>query len=516
MNILLLNPPSAEKNWYRAEHLGLAYLAAILRQAGCRVCLLDANLEDLDIQNTVQVILERMPKIDILGITATEPETLKAGVAIVRLLNQTGLYPHVTCGGYLPTFWSEEVLQKFPDIDTVVIGEGEETLRILVETLQLGKDLATVEGIAYRDLSGQVLHTQPRPLIANLDSLPFPARDYLSVAYKRYNHAVISASRGCYHKCSFCQIAQFYRLSPGGPYRTRSAKNIADEIELLVTQYGVRSIFFVDDEFITESRQRRKVIDELIAEIRARGLQFSFSIQYRADTGSDEGLLQALKDIGLSTVFIGVESGVDSVLKRFDKGINKDEIIKTLSIVDKLEFNHNIGYILFNPGTNFPELQKTVNYLLSPNAPTILKLVGMMVLKGTPEEKLIREKNLIIERELGIRYKFTDEKVAAFADLMRHYTPIYEPTAKDYYEIHFMIGDLNIFQRNTIRSKIKPIELKIHLLHQKFLSTAVDQLVKGDLNSKAWITDFIPDFEALHDDTQKILHEGIELISALK
>jgi len=516
MNVLLLNPPSNEKNWYRAEHLGLAYLTAILRQGGCRVCLLDANLEDLNIQNTVQVILERMPKIDILGITATEPETLKAGVAIVRLLNQTGLHPHVTCGGYLPTFWSEEVLQKFPEIDTVVIGEGEETLRILVETLQLGKDLAKVEGIVYRDLSGQVLHTLPRPLIANLDSLPFPARDYLSTTYQKFHHALVYASRGCYHKCSFCQIAQFYRLSPGGPYRTRSAKNIADEIELLVTQYGVRSIFFVDDEFITESRQRRKVIDELIAEIRVRGLQFSFSIQYRADTGSDEGLLRALKDIGLSTVFIGVESGVDSVLQRFDKGINKDEIIKTLSIVDKLEFNHNIGYILFNPGTNFPELQKTVNYLLSPNAPTILKLVGMMVLKGTPEEKLIREENLIIERELGIRYKFIDVKVEAFADLLRNYTPIYEPTAKDYYEIHFMIGDLNILQRNTIMTKIKPIELNIHSLHKKFLSTAVDQLSKGDLNSKAWIADFIPKFDALHDDTQKILHEGSELISTLR
>jgi anaerobic magnesium-protoporphyrin IX monomethyl ester cyclase len=514
MNVILLNPPPSEESWYRSEHLGIAYLGAVLRQTGHRVLLLDSLLEDLDVHQTFQAILQRMPMIDVLGITATEPETLKAGIAVVRLLNQTGKCPHVTCGGYLPTFWSEEVLQKYPEIDTVVVGEGEETLRVLVETLQRDEDLACVKGIIYRGSSGQFLHTPPRPLISDLDCLPFPARDYLKVAYQRYHHALVYTSRGCYHKCSFCQIAQFYRLSPGKPYRTRSAKNIADEIELLVNRYGVRSIFFVDDEFITESHQRRRVIEELIAEIRARRLQFSFSIQYRADTGSDEALLHALKEIGLSTVFIGVESGVDSVLKRFDKGINRDEISKALEIVEKLEFNHNIGYILFNPGTTFAELLETVNYLLSPQGPTILKLIGMMVLKGTPEEKFIQEQDLITERDLGIRYKFTDEKVAAFAGLLRRYARVYEPTAKDYYEIHFMIGDLDDFQRNEMMSKIKPVELKIRSLHQGFLACAVNQLLKGDLYSNTWIADLIPEFEALHDETQSILQEGIGKISA--
>ena len=98
------------------------------------------------------------------------------------------------------------------------------------------------------------MHNRPRPLIGDLDQLPFPARDYLSIAYKRYHHAVVAASRGCYHRCSFCQIAQFYRQSQGSPYRTRSARNIADEVEMLVKEHGVRSIFFVDDEFITEAR----------------------------------------------------------------------------------------------------------------------------------------------------------------------------------------------------------------------------------------------------------------------
>jgi len=508
MNILLLNPPSAEKNWYRAEHLGLAYLAAILRQAGCRVCLLDANLEDLDIQNTVQVILERMPKIDILGITATEPETLKAGVAIVRLLNQTGLHPHVTCGGYLPTFWSEEVLQKFPEIDTVVIGEGEETLRILVDTLQLGKDLAKVEGIVYRDLSGQVLHTQPRPLIANLDSLPFPARDYLSTTYQKFHHALVYASRGCYHKCSFCQIAQFYRLSPGGPYRTRSAKNIADEIELLVTQYGVRSIFFVDDEFITESRQRRKVIDELIAEIRARELQFSFSIQYRADTGSDEGLLQALKDIGLSTVFIGVESGVDSVLKRFDKGIKKNNLTTALRIVRDLDFNLIAGYMLYNPGTTFEELKESIAYLLDSEAPFIQDLHGMNLLKGTREENLVRNMGLLVSRDLKVNYSIKDKKVVAFVDALRHYFPIYRSVVLDIYELLFLLVRLP----EEIQEEKKAIDDKIRALHNRFLIQSIAAIEQGIFHEKELLESLQAEFKALTTESSQLVKKGRESI----
>lgn len=516
MKVLLLNPPASEQSWYRAEHLGIAYLGAVLREAKHQVHLLDANLEEMDAQQTAQAILQRSPELELLGITATEPESLKAGIQVVRSLHQAGLHPHVTTGGYLPTFWSDAVLNKYAEIDTVVVGEGEETLKELVDTLKRGGNLAKVAGIVYRSLTGEILHTPSRHLIQNLDQLPFPARDYLTVSYQKYHHALVYSSRGCYHKCSFCQIAQFYRLTSGGPYRTRSAKNIANEVELLVNQMGVRSIFFVDDEFITESKRRHQVIQELIQEIHNRQIKISFSIQYRVDTGSDEALLTALKEVGLRTVFIGVESGVERVLQRFDKGIDKIEIQKSLEIVDKLHFNHNIGYILYNPGTTFEELQQTVSYLLSPEGPTILKLIGMMVLKGTPEETMIREQGLLTERDMKIRYSFIDQKVAAFAELMRRYQSLYEPAAKDYYEIHFMLGDLTEIERTALMERIKFVEVRFRALHQQFLAKAIDQLSQGDLRTSSWITSFTEAFAALHSETQNILQEGARLISSLE
>ncbi|MCX6068489.1 MAG: radical SAM protein [Chloroflexi bacterium] len=508
MNILLLNPPPNERSWYLAEHLGIAFLAAVLRQAGHHVLLLDSLLEDIDTQQTAQAVLERLPNIDILGITAIEPETLKTGIQVVNLLNQAGLHPHITCGGYLPTFWSDEVLQKYPEIDTVVIGEGEETLKALVDTLQHGSDLSAVKGIAYREPSGEIQHTEPRPLIPDLDRLPFPARDYLAIAYQKYHHALVYTSRGCYHKCSFCQIAQFYRISPGGPYRTRSAKNIADEIELLVNQHGVRSIFFVDDEFITESRSRRKVIDELIAEIRARGLRFSFSIQYRADTGSDEPLLSALKEVGLSTVFIGVESGVDTVLQRFDKGIKKNNLSIALKIVRDLDFNLIAGYMLYNPGTTFEELKESVAYLLTPEAPFIQDLHGMNLLKGTPEEKLAHEQNMLVFRDMKVNYSIQNKKVAAFIDALRHYFPIYRAVVLDIYELLFLLVQLP----EEIQNEKRAIDEKIRALHNRFLIQSISELEQGTFHEKELLESLRVEFDALAVESGQLVQKGRESV----
>jgi len=508
MNVLLLNPPPNDRSWYRVEHLGIAYLAAVLRQAGHTVHLLDSLLENLDVEQTYQTIKRRFGQIDVIGITATESETIKSGVAVVGKLKSYGLDAHVTSGGYLPTFWSDELLREYPEVDSVVVGEGEETLRDLVQALQQQTDLESVPGLVFRSKAGEIVHNPPRRLIQDLDQLPFPARDYLAIAYQKYHHALVYASRGCYHRCSFCQIAQFYRLSSGSPYRSRSAKNIADEIEILVNEHGVRSIFFADDEFITESLQRKRIIEELIEEIRKRKLEFSFSIQYRADTGANEPLLRALRDVGLRTVFIGVESGVDSVLERFDKGTTKTDIQKTLQIVQDLDLSANIGYMLYNPDTTFEELKQSVEYLLSPEAPTILKLIGMMILKGTPEEENARQRNLASESNFGIRYQITDRRIAKFADLLRLYYPIYEPVARDYYELHFMIGDLAPIEGAAVLKTIRRIGQTIRSLHQQFLSKAIVEISKGKPAALDWMDELGGAYKSLSLETQQLLVDG--------
>jgi anaerobic magnesium-protoporphyrin IX monomethyl ester cyclase len=510
--VLLLNPKHINADWYAAEHLGLAYLASTLRKVGHNVLIFDSNLEDLDISKTIEAIVQKMSCIDVVGITATEPETLETGVEVIRKLNNNGYNPHVTVGGYLPSFWAEEVLCKYKEIDSVVIGEGEETLRVLVDAVQNKIPLCDVKGLVVRTDAGIIFHTPVRELITDLDQIPFPARDYLSVSYQKYHHALMYSSRGCYHKCSFCQIAQFYRIAPGGPYRTRSAKNIADEIELLVNKYGIRSIFFVDDEFITKNRHRHKIIKELIHEIKIRNLKFNFSIQYRADTGSNEEILRSLKEVGLSTVFIGVESGVEETLHRFEKGISIRAIKKSLDIIHNLDFNHNIGYILFDPFTTFNELIESIEFLKSEKVPLILKLNGIMILKGTPLEKRVRKENLLIEGDLKLRYIIKDKQVIYFSKYLRNYQKVYENVAKKFYEIHFMIEDLSDNNKAVIKPKIKKVEVKIKMLHIQFLSKAIYNIANGQYSNLEWISEFHASFDDLLDTINSIIDDGMRLI----
>ena len=509
MDVLLLNPPPNDRSWYRAEHLGIAYLAAVLRQAGHTVHLLDSLLENLDVEQTYQTIKRRFGQIEVIGITATESETIKSGMALVRKLKRDGLDAHVTSGGYLPTFWSDELLRAYPEVDSVVVGEGEETLRHLVQALQQKTDLESVPGLVFRDKTGEIVHNPPRPLIQDLDQLPFPARDYLAIAYQKYHHALVYASRGCYHRCSFCQIAQFYRLSPGGPYRTRSAKNIANEIEILVNEHGVRSIFFADDEFITESKQRKRIIEELIEQIRKRKLDFSFSIQYRADTGAHEPLLRALNEVGLRTVFIGVESGVESVLERFEKGISKADIDKALQVVRDLDLNLIPGYMLYNPDTTFEELKESVEYLLSPASPMIQDLHGMNLLKGTAEEQSLRQRNLVRERDFRISYRVQDTKVAAFVDWLRRYYQLYRPIVLNVYELLFLLVDLP----KEVLSEMKLMEARIRDLHHQFLSRAIDRLSQDRLDDEIPLDDLRVAYESLSVETQRLVARGRESVT---
>ena len=143
----------------------MAYLAAVLRQAGHEVHALDSFLEGIDIRQTCQAIKSRCPEVEVLGITATEPETWQSGIAVVKMLRSDGLAPHVTAGGYLPTFWCDELLSEYPEVDSVVVGEGEETLKSLVAALSERRSLEAVAGLAIRDQRGTVVHTPRRELI---------------------------------------------------------------------------------------------------------------------------------------------------------------------------------------------------------------------------------------------------------------------------------------------------------------------------------------------------------------
>ena len=252
------------------------------------------------------------------------------------------------------------------------------------------------------------------------------------------------------------------------------------------------------------------MIEELIEEIRRRELSFSFSIQYRADTGCDEALLRSLKEVGLRTVFIGVESGVESVLQRFDKGIRRTDIDDALRIVHELGFNLIPGYMLYNPDTEFGELQKSVEYLLQPDSPLIQDLHGMNLLKGTAEEFSLRQRDLVRVRGFAISYRMADERVAAYARWQSRYYQLYRPVVLDVYEILFLLVDLP----EAIAAEMKQIEPKIRNLHERFLTRTMDGLARHGPEVEIPLDDLGAEYRTLAANTRQLVEQARAVVGS--
>ena len=200
------------------EHLGLGYIAAEMRRRGLSVRIIDVPINQWNEKRTLEE-LENIST-NLMGISLPFQEGAKEGLDFIKAIRGMGYKGHITIGGIYPTFSYEKILKDYPDIDSVVLGEGELTLTELCENLISHGDLTKVNGLAIRD-NHKIITTKIRPLVENLDTLTFPARDTLEDVLKEHNFASMMSSRGCYGRCNFCSVDPFY--SQFGPkYRLRS------------------------------------------------------------------------------------------------------------------------------------------------------------------------------------------------------------------------------------------------------------------------------------------------------
>ncbi|MFB0523335.1 MAG: radical SAM protein, partial [Candidatus Bathyarchaeia archaeon] len=220
---------------------------------------------------------------------------------------------------------AQESLETYPEIDIVVRGEGEQTLAELIQALERKGSLSKVKGISFRH-GGEIIHTPHRPLINNLDELPFPGYHFVEEHMKKYHfkmmagantgYALVEASRGCPHHCTFCSQWRFW----GGRWRAKSPRRIADEIEYCYREFGSRFLWLTDDNFGLGERA-----SELCDEIIRRGIadDIMWFVQARCDDIVDhEGLLPKMRRAGNLWVLVGLESHSPETLETFRKGID--------------------------------------------------------------------------------------------------------------------------------------------------------------------------------------------------
>lgn len=387
-DVLLVNPPSKVRDVF--EHLGLGYLAACLRKKDIQVRIL--NLPTMSVQRALRETRKFSCKL--MGVSVPFQDSADLVFSFISGLKRSGFNAHTTIGGIYPTFRYEEILRDFPSIDSVVLGEGEETFAELAEAVVKGGDWRGILGTAYME-DGKIVSNKPRPLIKELDSIPFPERDVLPEILEEKGFAPVLTSRGCYGRCSFCSVVPFYAGS-GPRYRLRSSKNVITEMEMLYNKFGVRNFEFNDANFIGGKGHGFDRAQEIAQGILNQNMDLRFSFQCRADD-VDEELFKILKRAGLGKVFLGVESGSQSMLDRFRKDITVEENLKALEILGKLDLMVDMGFITFDDRITAREFRdnrvfiQKVKRIIQPNKLRFDFTSKLIPLAGTEAELQLRK-----------------------------------------------------------------------------------------------------------------------------
>ncbi len=385
MRVCLINPPRLHpKLWGKPnvfQPLGIAYVAAVLEKQH-KVRIIDSptegwgNLQQVDgrkyrVGLTNTEIMNRISQWapDVVGINIPFSGWSKGAFEIASIVKETDKDIVTVLDGQHPSARPEECLID-PNIDFVVIGEGEITTSRLVNMLEKGdtRNLKKIQGIAFQK-NGKTVITSPRPFIENLDSLPFPARHllpmdkYFADVKETPLRGEISkpwttmiTTRGCPYSCVFCTV----HIVMGKKWRSRSPENVVDEIEQLIQTYRIRQIDFYDENMTLDKKRMEKICD-LIVE-RKLDVDWYTPNGIRADT-LDENLLKKMKKSGCKRIRVAPESGVQRVVDQIVKKNQKlTEVEKAIVLAKKVGIKVGCFFVIGLIGETKEDIQATINY----------------------------------------------------------------------------------------------------------------------------------------------------------
>ncbi len=360
MKICLINPLATqtedEHPASKNEHLGLGYIAALLESHNFCVNVIEsAHHDKKGIKLIDQIIEERY---EVIGVSISHYNYLDA-IRIIRRLRAKEPSLYLFVGGYYPTLHFTELFQMASGINCCIIGEGEYTCLELIQALKEGRDWSLIEGIVYQKGS-EIVQTNRRSLPQNLDNLPFPKRsDFI-----RDQSASMITTRGCYENCIFCSNKEFLKSSSGKKFRFRTAENVVSEMELLVNDYGIRHIFFMDNNLLLGIPDRKGWLHKFCKCIKDRNLKVKFSSYTRSrDIVYHKELLLDLVSAGLEHLFVEVQSFVKRQLDFYQKYTNPELNITALKVLSEYEIPYIIGLILFDPYVNLQEIDVNLKML---------------------------------------------------------------------------------------------------------------------------------------------------------
>lgn len=353
MKILLICPPSeipfTQENQYP---LGLLYLASALEKDKHQIVVKDyyKNSWEKVKKKIIRDIKNFSPEVIGLNcMTRNRTSCFKLAELIKKISPQT----KIIMGGVHASSLYEQILLNFP-VDAIILGEGEISTPKLIKAFEKKTPIKRIKGIAFKE-KNKVKVNKLEEHIKNLDEIAFPKHELCKSVMKKTKTALMITSRGCPYNCIFCSTAEYW----GRRWRARSAKNVVDEIEFILTKFPyVENIVFYDDTFILDNKRVIDICEDIIK----RGLKFNWTCSGRIDRVS-EVMLRKMKKAGCKEIIYGVESGSEKILKVIDKKITKEQIKKTIQITNKVKLKYHTYLMVGNPGETWGTIRETVSFL---------------------------------------------------------------------------------------------------------------------------------------------------------
>lgn len=348
----------------------LAYTAAILRENGFSIGVLDGVALDMDSETFLKALIQKKP--DVILFETTTP-TIQHDFSLIRTIKKESLCKIVLCGPHATVF-SRDLL-KNPDIECIVLGEYEFAALEVMQAIRDGSPLHRIKGVVSKD-HGEISGADRAPLIDPLDRLPLPARDvfpddagsdmsiYWDPFCQRRPAVQVHASRGCPYRCYFCLWNQV--MYNCGKYRLFSPRRVVDEIEIAIRKYGAREIYFDDDDFTIS----KKHVLEICGELRRRQISIKWSCMGDA-INLDEEMIHRMSEAGCSGIKFGVESGSPRILEKLGKPVDLKRVKRITRSCARHDIRTHATFIAGLLGETKETLHETIRYLETLSTDTI-------------------------------------------------------------------------------------------------------------------------------------------------
>ena len=341
-----------------APPLGMLYIATYLRENGVDVSIIDEAAQGYSLKKTLDWVKKENP--DILGFSTCSATGRKAAL-LAEKVKQENPNVKIAFGNFFATFNAERILVKYPFVDYIIRGEGEHTSLELALCLERNGDPKNVLGVNFRN-NGKIVGTADRPLIKDVDSLPFPDREMLPVDYHNTTAGIVVApkkfsgfvsSRGCVFQCRFCGCRRLAR----NLWRSRSVDNIMEELHLLSSQ-GYKQFLFVDDNFTLNPKR----VIKLCRRLKNEKVDIEFFAEGRVDNFS-RGMVQEMVRANCRMIYFGIENATQRILDYYDKRTTPKQAEDATRTARKAGIDVIVAsFILGAPTETRKEIQHTLDF----------------------------------------------------------------------------------------------------------------------------------------------------------